>query len=67
MMAIRGNPKALLAFAIMFAGLSCFGFLALAMLWGQLEYGLLGYLVVWGPFIAAILSAALCLAYIRAR
>ena len=67
MIAARGTPRALLAFALMFAALACIGFLALAMLWGQLDYGLLGYLVVWGPFIAAMLSAALFLAYVRAR
>ena len=67
MIALRGTPRALLTFALIFAALACIGLLALAMLWGKLEYGLSGYLVVWGPFVAAMLSAALFMAYFRAK
>ena len=67
MIAIGATPEAMLVAAWLFTALAGVGFVILALTWGKLEYGLLGYLIVWGPFIAALCAAGLFAAHGRGR
>ena len=58
---------ALLIAACVCAAISVAGFVVLVLNWGKLEYGVSGYLIVWGPFIAALCAVALFFAYLRGQ
>jgi hypothetical protein len=63
--AVRPRPTALLVAAWLFVALAIVGFVALTLSWGKLEYGLLGYLVLWGPIAAALCAIVLFAEYLR--
>ncbi|HUG93665.1 MAG TPA: hypothetical protein VML55_22690 [Planctomycetaceae bacterium] len=65
----RGEPSAriLLTAAWILTLLAVGGVVLLVWHWGELEYGVLGYLVLWGPFIAAACAVGLFVAHFRNR
>jgi hypothetical protein len=65
--AVSATHSTLLIVACMLAVLSCVGFVAIMLCWGKLEYGLIGYVIVWSPFITATGAIACYVAYFCAR
>jgi len=62
----RRSPKTMLA-AVLFTGLAIFGFYILYATWGTMEYGLFGYVVLFGPFLSSIIAFTFLLIYLIDR
>ncbi len=60
----RRSPKIMLA-AVLFTGLAIFGFYILYATWGTetLGYSLIGYVILFGPFLSSMIAFTFLLAY----
>ena len=66
-MLVPRNPKWLLIGSIAFGTVTTIGFAALLMLWGKLDYGFVGYVVMWGPFLTLFFAALFAKDYFVAK
>ena len=66
-MASRRSPKMILLAAVLFAGIAVFGFCVLIATWGTMEYGLIGYVTLFGPFISSVIAFTLLFTYFIVR
>ena len=63
----RRSPRLIMLAAVLFAGLTIFGFYILYATWGTMEYGLIGYVILFGPFLSSMIAFAFLLAYLIDR
>ncbi len=59
----RRSPRLIMLAAVLFAGLAAFGFYILYAKWGTMEYGVTGYVTLFGPFLLSIVAFTFLLAY----
>lgn len=63
----RRNPQLPLFIAIAFGTVSVIGFASWLYLWGKLEYGVVGYVVIWGPFVTLFFSFLFARDYLASK
>jgi hypothetical protein len=61
------SASAFLWTAMILGAIAAIGLIALYYSWGKLEYGIVGYFILFGPFLALFAAVALTVAYAVAR